>query len=158
MLRQEPHSVINKKTEKSYFLVFAYNFLYKWLSRTCGGNPDFWVMGNGYCIPHKDLTNCTRSVSQTSQFYQRTCGARGKVYLRWFQMACFLTFCRTHSSNNVEHRTPWTYGEPYLSIIRQCLRSLPTSSLEYPSLTSMCLLKLHQIFKIGGVTPHAQMQ
>ncbi|MBD1881764.1 glycoside hydrolase family 31 protein [Coleofasciculus sp. FACHB-T130] len=45
-----------------------------------------------------------------------------ELYLRWFQMASFLTFCRTHSSNNVEHRTPWTYGEPYLSIIRQFLQ------------------------------------
>ncbi|WP_256973085.1 glycoside hydrolase family 31 protein [Nostoc sp. T09] len=41
-----------------------------------------------------------------------------ELYLRWFQMASFFTFYRTHSSNNVEHRTPWTYGEPYLSIIR----------------------------------------
>lgn len=46
----------------------------------------------------------------------------GELYLRWFQMATFLTFCRTHSSNNVEHRTPWTYGEPYLSIIRSFLQ------------------------------------
>ncbi len=45
----------------------------------------------------------------------------GELYLRWFQMATFFTFYRTHSSNNVEHRTPWTYGEPYLSIIRQFL-------------------------------------
>ncbi len=45
-----------------------------------------------------------------------------ELYLRWFQMSCFLPFCRTHSSNNVEHRTPWTYGEPYLSIIRQFLQ------------------------------------
>ena len=45
-----------------------------------------------------------------------------ELYLRWFQMSCFLTFCRTHSSNNVENRTPWTYGEPYLSIIRQFLQ------------------------------------
>ncbi|MBD1938860.1 glycoside hydrolase family 31 protein [Microcoleus sp. FACHB-68] len=44
-----------------------------------------------------------------------------ELYLRWFQMSSFLTFCRTHSSNNVEQRTPWTYGEPYLSIIRQFL-------------------------------------
>ncbi|WP_419183582.1 glycoside hydrolase family 31 protein [Scytonema hofmannii] len=44
-----------------------------------------------------------------------------ELYLRWFQMATFFTFYRTHSSNNVEHRTPWTYGEPYLSIIRQFL-------------------------------------
>jgi alpha-glucosidase len=45
-----------------------------------------------------------------------------ELYLRWFQMSSFLTFCRTHSANNVEHRTPWTYGEPYLSIIRQFLQ------------------------------------
>lgn len=45
-----------------------------------------------------------------------------ELYLRWFQMATFLTFYRTHSSNNVSHRAPWTYGEPYLSIIRQFLQ------------------------------------
>lgn len=45
-----------------------------------------------------------------------------ELYLRWFQMASFFTFYRTHSSNNVEHRTPWTYGEPYLSIIRSFLQ------------------------------------
>jgi alpha-glucosidase len=44
-----------------------------------------------------------------------------ELYLRWFQMSTFMTFCRTHTSNNVERRTPWTYGEPYLSIIRQLL-------------------------------------
>lgn len=45
-----------------------------------------------------------------------------ELYLRWFQMSSFLTFCRTHSANNVENRAPWTYGEPYLSIIRQFLK------------------------------------
>lgn len=45
-----------------------------------------------------------------------------ELYLRWFQMATFFTFYRTHSSNNVEHRTPWTYGEPYLSMIRSFLK------------------------------------
>lgn len=45
-----------------------------------------------------------------------------ELYLRWFQMSSFLTFCRTHSSNNVENRAPWTYGEPYLSIIREFLQ------------------------------------
>lgn len=44
-----------------------------------------------------------------------------ELYLRWFQFSSFVTFCRTHSSNNVEHRSPWTYGEPTLSIIRQFL-------------------------------------
>ncbi|WP_052334344.1 glycoside hydrolase family 31 protein [Kamptonema formosum] len=45
-----------------------------------------------------------------------------ELYLRWFQMACFLTFCRTHSANNVKPRTPWSYGEPALSIVREFLR------------------------------------
>jgi alpha-glucosidase len=45
-----------------------------------------------------------------------------ELYLRWFQMCSFLTFCRTHSANNVEDPTPWTYGEPTLSIIRQFLQ------------------------------------
>jgi alpha-glucosidase len=45
-----------------------------------------------------------------------------ELYLRWFQMCSFVGFCRTHSANNVEDRTPWTYGEPTLSIIRQFLQ------------------------------------
>ena len=45
-----------------------------------------------------------------------------ELYLRWFQMATFHTFYRTHSSNNVANRTPWYYGEPYLSIMRECLQ------------------------------------
>jgi len=45
-----------------------------------------------------------------------------ELYLRWFQMACFFTFCRTHSSNNTEHRTPWMYGDPTLSGIRDALK------------------------------------
>lgn len=46
----------------------------------------------------------------------------GELYLRWFQMATFFTFYRTHSSNNVANRRPWSYGEPYLRIIRQFLQ------------------------------------
>ncbi|MGE5655604.1 MAG: TIM-barrel domain-containing protein [Actinomycetota bacterium] len=44
-----------------------------------------------------------------------------ELYLRWFQMATFLTFYRSHCANNVEYRAPWTYGEPYLSIMREFL-------------------------------------
>jgi Glycosyl hydrolases family 31 len=43
-------------------------------------------------------------------------------YLRWFQICCFLMFCRTHSANNVEDRAPWSYGEPILTILRQFLQ------------------------------------
>ncbi len=45
-----------------------------------------------------------------------------ELYLRWLQMGTFLTFYRTHSSNNVRDRTPWGYGEPLLSIIRDFLQ------------------------------------
>lgn len=45
-----------------------------------------------------------------------------ELYLRWFQLATFLPFYRSHCSNNVEYRAPWTYGEPYLSIIREFLK------------------------------------
>jgi alpha-glucosidase len=46
-----------------------------------------------------------------------------ELYLRWFQMSCFLPFCRTHSADNSKPRAPWTFGEPILSIIREFLRS-----------------------------------
>lgn len=46
----------------------------------------------------------------------------GELYLRWFQMATFMPFYRSHCSNNVEYRAPWTYGEPILSIIRSFLK------------------------------------
>lgn len=45
-----------------------------------------------------------------------------ELYVRWFQMATFLPFYRSHCSNNVEYRAPWTYGEPYLSILRGFLK------------------------------------
>lgn len=45
-----------------------------------------------------------------------------ELYLRWFQLATFHTFYRSHCSNNVDYRAPWTYGEPYLSMIRQMLK------------------------------------
>ncbi|WP_066425482.1 TIM-barrel domain-containing protein [Anabaena sp. 4-3] len=44
-----------------------------------------------------------------------------ELYLRWFQMSCFLPFFRTHSANNVKPRTPWTFGEQILSIARDFL-------------------------------------
>lgn len=45
-----------------------------------------------------------------------------ELYLRWFQMACFHPFYRTHCSNDSKPRTPWGYGEPYLSITREFLQ------------------------------------
>ncbi len=52
-------------------------------------------------------------------------GFRGEpspeLYTRFFQMATFLPFFRTHSAVDTKPREPWVFGEPYTSIIRQHL-------------------------------------
>ena len=45
-----------------------------------------------------------------------------ELYLRWFQMATFMPFLRTHSAIGTTRREPWVYGEPYTGIIREFLR------------------------------------
>jgi len=45
-----------------------------------------------------------------------------ELYLRWFQMATFLVFYRTHCAISAAPRAPWSFGEPYLSILRRFLR------------------------------------
>jgi alpha-glucosidase len=44
-----------------------------------------------------------------------------ELYLRWFQMASFLIYFRTHSAIGTVKREPWVYGEPYTSILRSFL-------------------------------------
>lgn len=53
-----------------------------------------------------------------------------ELHLRWFQMAAFLPFFRTHSAVGTARREPWVYGEPYTSIIRNFL-NLRYSLLPY---------------------------
>jgi alpha-glucosidase len=45
-----------------------------------------------------------------------------ELYLRWFQMAAFLPFFRTHAALSTARREPWVYGEPFTSIIRKFLQ------------------------------------
>jgi alpha-glucosidase len=45
-----------------------------------------------------------------------------ELYLRWFQMAAFLPFFRTHSAIGIPAREPWTFAEPVLSILRDFLK------------------------------------
>lgn len=45
-----------------------------------------------------------------------------ELYLRWFQLATFLPFFRTHSAMWASPREPWKFGEPYTSVIRKFLR------------------------------------
>jgi alpha-glucosidase len=42
-----------------------------------------------------------------------------ELYLRWFQMAAFLPFFRTHSALITQPREPWVFGEPTTSIVRR---------------------------------------
>lgn len=44
-----------------------------------------------------------------------------ELYLRWFQMAAFHPFFRTHSSLTTPRREPWCFDEPTLSIVREFL-------------------------------------
>jgi alpha-glucosidase len=44
-----------------------------------------------------------------------------ELYLRWFQLATFLPFFRTHSAADTPRREPWVYGESYTGIIRRFL-------------------------------------
>ena len=45
-----------------------------------------------------------------------------ELYLRWFQLATFLPFFRTHSAAGTPMREPWVYGERVTEIIRKFLR------------------------------------
>ena len=45
-----------------------------------------------------------------------------ELYLRWFQLASFMPFFRTHSAVATPPREPWVFGEPYKSIHRDFLR------------------------------------
>ncbi len=44
-----------------------------------------------------------------------------ELYLRWFQMATFNAFMRTHSVVGASARHPWTFGEPYTTHLSAAL-------------------------------------
>jgi alpha-glucosidase len=43
----------------------------------------------------------------------------GELFTRWIQAAAFMPFFRAHTALNYPDQEPWTYGEPYLSIVRR---------------------------------------
>jgi alpha-glucosidase len=45
-----------------------------------------------------------------------------ELYLRWFQMSCFVPLLRTHSAVGTKPREPWVFGEPTTNIIRKYLQ------------------------------------
>jgi alpha-glucosidase len=45
-----------------------------------------------------------------------------ELYMRWFQLAAFLPFFRTHSAIGTPPREPWVFGEAVERIVRETLR------------------------------------
>jgi alpha-glucosidase len=45
-----------------------------------------------------------------------------ELYLRWFQMAAFTPFFRTHSDHVTPRREPWTFDDSTLKIVRSALQ------------------------------------
>ncbi|MBN2004064.1 MAG: DUF5110 domain-containing protein [Anaerolineae bacterium] len=65
--------------------------------------------------------------------------ADGELFTRWIQMATFMPLFRAHTSKNTPDQEPWSYGEPYLSIVRRFIQLryelLPTL---YTAVWQMC--------------------
>lgn len=45
-----------------------------------------------------------------------------ELYIRWFQVAAFTAFFRTHSAVGTARREPWMFSESVLNIIREIIR------------------------------------
>jgi alpha-glucosidase len=48
--------------------------------------------------------------------------ADGELFTRWAQLSAFLPFFRAHTAIGTADQEPWSYGEPYLSIVRRFIR------------------------------------
>lgn len=46
-----------------------------------------------------------------------------ELFTRWFQMASFMPFFRTHSGKTFKPREPWEFGEPYVTILREAAKT-----------------------------------
>jgi len=46
----------------------------------------------------------------------------GELFTRWIQMGIFHPFCRVHSSGDKGDQEPWSFGEPYTSVVREFLK------------------------------------
>jgi alpha-glucosidase len=45
-----------------------------------------------------------------------------ELFTRWFQMAAFMPFFRTHSARGTPRREPWSFGKPTLKVLRRFLQ------------------------------------
>ncbi len=45
----------------------------------------------------------------------------GELFTRWLEFSCFTPLFRNHSTDTSAPREPWSFGEPYTSLIRQII-------------------------------------
>jgi alpha-glucosidase len=46
----------------------------------------------------------------------------GELFTRWLEFSCFTPLFRNHSINTSSNREPWSFGEPYTTVIRQIIQ------------------------------------
>jgi len=96
----------------------AYAGAWRYSSAWTGDNISSWQhlrLANIQC-QRLNLSGFTFVGSDIGGFLEQT---SGELYTRWIQLGIFHPFCRTHSSGEHGDQEPWSFGEPYTSIVRK---------------------------------------
>jgi len=96
----------------------AYAGAWRYSSAWTGDNISTWEhlkIANHQC-QRLNLSGYTFVGSDIGGFLDKT---NGELYTRWIQLGIFHPFCRTHSSGEHGNQEPWSFGEPYTSIVRK---------------------------------------
>lgn len=96
----------------------AYAGAWRYASAWTGDNISTWEhlqMANIQC-QRLNLSGYSFVGSDIGGFLDKT---NGELFTRWIQLGIFHPFCRVHSSGEHGNQEPWSFGEPYTSIVRK---------------------------------------
>ncbi|MEM9080180.1 MAG: glycoside hydrolase family 31 protein [Verrucomicrobiota bacterium] len=96
----------------------AYAGAWRYASAWTGDNISNWEhlrIANLQC-QRLNLSGYSFVGSDIGGFLEQT---NGELYTRWIQLGIFHPFCRTHSSGEHGDQEPWSFGEPYTSVVRK---------------------------------------
>ncbi|MGB0775000.1 MAG: glycoside hydrolase family 31 protein, partial [Akkermansiaceae bacterium] len=96
----------------------AYAGAWRYSSAWTGDNISNWEhlrIANIQC-QRLNISGYSFVGSDIGGFLEQT---NGELYTRWIQLGIFHPFCRTHSSGEHGDQEPWSFGEPYTSIVRK---------------------------------------